>query len=413
MKTTTALASRLRQFLVNLHPPSPPTAQEGKELLKIIQSSFKRQLDAQHPNPQNVAAPYNRDLSTSIPLYRESISTHATNSHMSSILVHPILGSLENLHTRDDIVARFEKLVAESRLDIPRLLTLMQWYNKSTTNGRSVDSFGDKLNVWVLSTSESLQTEFFTNVKALDSAIRTLAPQSKESILWTWLRTIYERDSLNTTLRSSKWLYAEDKLVASLVRVALHDGDVDEATQQYIEACDYRYKSGRQDRVKADTSSTMSQSGMSLASFVLLRRKNHGITPDLFAKALPFLPSWSRHSDTSAELCAVYDPTTPTADLLYSKLSRNAEVLIGRQKKASRTSRSAVMTALLDASLLSLDQGKKSQAAFLLNFAVDHYPDFLPKRQQEHLDSQLDLRRNIAQGLKDIRFVPNHAATPG
>lgn len=377
----------MRQLLNNLHPPSPPTAQENRQLLNVLQSSFKRQLDARHPNP--LATTQNDH---SIPMHRDSVSAHATATHMRSLLAHPIIGSLTGLHDRNDAVAKFDRLIAESPVDLSKLAGLIQWYSRATKaegTTASEDTLGTKLNAWLLSADDTIRSEFFLNEGTLIAALRMLYAESNESVLWKWLGTVYERESLDTTLQSKQWLRVEDWLVSTLIRMAISRGYINEAAQQYVQACQYKLDSGRVSSSRDTTSMTIS--GNRLASSIIFLRHNHGITPILFSESLRFLPSASTNPETSYIFCSIYSPTAPSADALYSNLRHQSDMLLVRQRKASPTSRKTILTALLDASRLSLDQGKRTQAAFLLDFAIDNYPDHIPARQKSEVEPQLQL----------------------
>lgn len=387
----------MQQFLANLHPPSPPTTKEGQELLNVLQTSFRKQLDARHPSPfQHQRTSHNEDA---IPISRESTSSHATTSYFGSVLAHPILGSLDGLHNKEDAVIKFDRMIAESRVDTTRLFSLIKWYNnkiKSPGHVADGETFGEKLNTWLHTTNSHAREDFFLDPSGLRAAIDMLASEGNESVLWKWLRMIYERDSINSDLHSESWLHVEDQLVSGIMRLAILRNDLNDAAQQFISACRYRLQSGRADPL----TTPLLVSGKRLASSIIYHRYKHNISSDLFSSAMTYLPSWSSGPETSSAFCALYDPVQPSSKPLLHHLKNKSEAntLTSRQQRASRSSRKAVMTAMLDASKLSLDQGSKIQAAFFLNFAIDSYPDYLPPRQQEEVEPQLEIYLNVVPG---------------
>ncbi|KAK5069866.1 hypothetical protein LTR51_008180 [Lithohypha guttulata] len=404
MRTTTALAARMSKLLANLHPPSPLTAQEGQRLLNVLQTSFKKELDAHHPNPRQFV-----QEDHAIPTGNLSTSSYATSAHFGSILSHSILGNLEGLQTKQDALRKFDQLVAESRIDTARLTSLMKWYNQAVQGDGGVVSserLGDKLNTWLLSTNHTAREQFFLDGHSLGIAIAMLNHEKNESILWNWLRTVYERQTIDASLQSKQWLHVEDILVSALMRLAISHNDLNEATAQFNQACAYRLSSGRADpRLQSNSSAEhnvpMISAGRRLASAIIYHRLNHGIDVDLFSTALECLPSWLIDPATSKAFCTLYHPSQPSAKPLYRhlKTESQAALLVQRQEKASPTSRKTVMTALLDASKLQLEQGKRAQASFLLDFAIDHYPDFLPPREKKEVEPQLELSFTFAPGI--------------
>lgn len=393
MKASTALSTRVRQLLASLHPPSPPTAQESRQLLNVLQSSFKRELDARHPNPLiTVKDDHN------IPIDRDVASAHATATHLNGILANSILGSLDGLHDENSAVSKFNKLAAESRIDVSRLAGLLKWHSRvlKSAGATPETAFGTRLDDWLSSSDASTRNEFFLNQDVLNAALLMLYAETNESILWKWLGMVYKRESINTTLQSEQWLSVEDRLVSFLMRIAISRGDTNDAAHQYLQACQYRIQSGRV--TSTETEINMRSSGNRLASTIVFLRHTHGVTTDLFSKVYKYLPLWKTAPEISQAFCVLYSPTAPTAQMLYTNLRTDPDTLIARQKKASSVSRKAVMTALLDASKLSLDQGKRTQAAFLLDFAIDNYRDYLPARQVREIEPQLELSLNFVPG---------------
>lgn len=407
MKTTNALSARMRQLLANLHPPSPPTAREGQQLLNVLQSSFKRQLDAEHPNP--LQSNLKDAEHHAIPATRESATSHATTSYFGSILAHPVLGTLEGLRTKQDAIAKFDRLVAESQVDSERLAGLIKWYNRETLVTGTVhdgETLGTRLNAWLHSTDTAAREQFFLNESTLKAALEMLIAENNEATIWNWLRMVYERQLIKATLKSQAWLHVEDRLVSSLMRMAILRNDLNEAAQQFNQACQYRLTSGRanpattsQNKLTKLPSNPLYISGRRLASSIIFYRHGHNIDTDSFSTLLDHVPSWTASPECSRFFIKLYHPTLPSArSLFYHLKDGQADQLIQRQRSASKTSRKAVMTAILDASKLSLDQGSRAQATFLLDFAIHNYPDFLPPREVEEVEPQLELSFNFAPG---------------
>ncbi|KAJ9655475.1 hypothetical protein H2198_005661 [Neophaeococcomyces mojaviensis] len=406
MKTTTALLSHVQKLLARLHPPSPPTAEEGQQLLKVLQSSFRKQLDAEHPHPFK---PSSKDTSGhDIPAGRGSAPLWATSHHFGSVLAHPILASTDGTVTKHNAARSLDRLIAESQADVARLIVLLQQHKRElrVSGGLGNDTaFGNKLDDWMNSTDRQSRESFLLNDLALRSALDIFVKEKNEIILWSWLCLVYERKLIHAQLTSKKWLHVEDYLVSRLMGLAIQRHDLDDAAQQFLHACRYRESSGRANP-SLHTSrpglqhTLMTNSAQRLASAIIFHRNQHGISAEAFDDLMKYLPEWTPNPTTSDAFCMVYHPSKPSADLLYDFLQRQsaATVLSERQKSARPTSRRATMTAILDASKLSLGQKKKSQASFLLDFAIDNYPDYLPPRQTDAVEPQLETSFNFVPG---------------
>lgn len=404
MKTTQTLAGSMRRLLANLHPPSPPTARESQQLLNVLQSSFKSRLDEKHPAPSSHQFwPKSHDPND-IPIVTSSTSSHATNSHLSSILTSPVLGSLDGLRTSQDAISRFEKLAAEPEIDPSRLAGLVRWYSREVRAGRKphhAESFSDRLNSWLHITSRASREAFLLNRQTRKAVIDLLHSEDQEAILWTWLRLVYERELIQAHVSSADWLEVEDDLISGIMRMSIKKNENADAAQQFLQACRYRLESGRGNPSKRpdESQSPLSYqplilSGQRLASAIIFHRHQHGIDSNLFNDMFPYLPSLAISANLHSGFCAIYNPETPSAKHLYVNLKHGlADTLAKKLRNSDARTRKIVMISLLDASKLALDQGKRFQASFILNFAIERFPEYLPPRISEdfELERYLDL----------------------
>lgn len=407
MKITTALRGRIQQLLASLHPPSPPTAREGQQLLNVLQGSFQKQLDEKHPNPfRSRAALHDQHH---VPVARDSASSHATTNYFASVLSHPLISTAAapKLPGRD-AVASLERLLATSKLNTATLIPLMTAYTRSRKTGdlkNTTDTLllADRLHVWLQSTDPSIRDSFFLDRSCLNSATAMLLSEKNEAVLWKWLRMVYERDLINADLTDRRWLAVEDQLVSATIQLSLRRRDVQGAATHFVQACQYRIDSGRVLPRQSEPQSSMVLSAKPLASSIIYYRHNHGIPSDLFTKVLHNLLPWSyipSGPEFSSAFCALYDPAKPTAHLLSHHLSNHdhAQLLVDRQARASPTSRKTIMRAILDASKLALEQGHRKQASRLINYAIDHYPDYLSPLETKEVEEQLDMSFHFAPG---------------
>jgi len=405
MRITTALRGRIQQLLASLHPPSPPTAREGQQLLNVLQGSFQKQLDEKHPHPfRPKLDPHDKHH---VAIARESVSSHATTNYFASVLSHPVISTASDPSpVGPDAVASFERLLATSKLNTTTLQPLMTSYTRTRKSGdlkNTTTLLGDRLDVWLQSTNTSIRENFLLDKSCLNAATAMLLSEKNETVLWKWLRMVYERDMVKADLADRRWLVVEDQLVSATMQSSLRRKDVEDAAQHFVQACQYRIDSGRSQTRSSDSPASMPLSAKPLASSIIYYRHEHGIPSDLFTKVLNFLLPWSyipSGPEYSRAFCALYDPTKPTAHLLAHFLSKQdlAQLLIDRQARASPTSRKTIMTAILDASKLALEHGHKKEASLLLDYAIDHYPDFLPPREATEVGEQLEVSFSFTPG---------------
>lgn len=411
MKTTNVLASSMRRLLANLHPPAPLTAREGQQLLNVLQKSFSNRLDEQHPAPsQHEFWPKALDQND-IPISTQSTSSYATNTHMGSILANPVLGSVDGLYAKKDAISTFDKLVSGSQVDLPHLTGLLRIYTRGLKKGAQSrqhgERLGDRLNSWLHVTDRSMRESFLLNKETIRAALDLFFAERNEAVLWTWLRLVYERRLIQADVTSVEWLRVEDLLVSTLMRLSIRRGDNADAAQQFLEACRYRLDSGRLVPSKHETGPeskspypAMKESSNRLAAAIMFHRHRHGIGSDLFKTVLEYLPAHQINPIQNYEFCVIYSPDHPTAKELHETLNneRHAQQLIHSLAAAKPENRKIVMTSLLDASKVSIDQGWRNRASFLLNFAIDNFPDYLPARENARLEPEIDRYLEIIPG---------------
>lgn len=394
MKVSPVFAARMSGWLARLHPPSPPTATESRHLLTLLQGSMKKKLDSEHPHPADTASDKHV-----IPVDRLNTSRQAAAAHFASVLHNPLLEDNRTPNNKNDLVSRLEQVLAEARPDFTKIVNLSvaltkQFRGRYATMQES--HFTKRLHNWLLSTSTEEQKRFFLDGRTRDAVTAVLLLERNETVLWSWLQVVYERDNVSRTLRSPRWLLVEDHFVSTLMQIAIRRHDLNEAAAQFNEAVAYKLRSGRV-RGEFDGSGLP---GRRLAAAIIFHRQEHNIDACLFETAMKNLPQWQDSHHANVAFCALYDPLRPSTEMLHSHLN-DAESLVhfhDAQKNHWRT-RKITMIALLDAAKLCLDQGKRTQAGFFLDFATNNYPDFLPPRQDDAaIEPHLELSFNLAAG---------------
>lgn len=389
MKTTAVLSARMRQFLANLHPPSPPTQQEGRELIGLLQTSFKRQLDFNHPAPR---APDVVD-GQNIPLKDEVIIAQA-NQHLQWILNHPLVDS-PNSRSRN-ILSAWDAAYAENRLALPLMRSLLSAYlfdlkaqrHSKSIDSQNCDSLSSRLNAWLYGASHTDRDNFFlfTHV-ILKPAIEVLTFENQESLIWNWLRIVYERLLIRAELSDTRWLAVEDTIVSLLMRNAIHRGDNAEAAAHFVQAAQYRMTSGRTAPVPTQHDSdtyhyALTESWKRLGALIIYNRSSHDIPADIFDSAMKYAMPFQEAPSSALEFCMIYhpDPELASHQPLVAALRNKANraVFLTTQKTASKPARQALLTCLEDAAQSCQEKGNRKEAASLLNFAHETYKDLLP-----------------------------------
>lgn len=406
----------VRNLLASIHPPLPRSARESKQLLNVLEKAFQTHLDETHPSPKDLESNDSTSGSDSIPDPARGLA-RSTDSHLDSILSHPLLRRKSTTFVPShslaaSAVATFDAALIGKGLDSHLVQFCALQYLEGLEKKETVSTdgrLGPRLANWFTSMDKSSKKDFLVNNKSLRGLISVMYSDGQEAEVWEWLRVLYEREFDNSTfLLSSRdigdakaYLQAEDRIVASMMSETMSRRSLQEAAQQYVQACEYRSKRGR-DAISGKKASTrpLRNSWHLLAFAILSRRRNHQIPPQLFdsvlSNGLSINSSLVDHS-----FIRIYHPTSPSATILCRKLSDAALRNFSEwQKKATKKStRKTFLVAILDAAQLSLDQNRPQEARVLLDCAEQEFPDFL----SDHKEFETEKRLELAQEAMLIR----------
>jgi len=426
MRLTPALY--VRQLLAKLHPPLPPSARESQKLLNLLETSFRRHLDEVHPAPQTPIATNSPHGLSTVPDPAHA-TINATNSHWESILQHPLLRQRGEPHPRQGglttaAVDGFDQALLSKTLDGALVRTYARRYRHGLKNGESVSGeskLGVRIAAWLASAEATQKKAFLTNVPVMTDVLHVLYSDGLEHIVWEWLRILYERDfgpvskvrRQELDLQSPDMLQAEDNFVSLMMRASIQRGSLNDAAQQFAQACEYRAQSGRafvefSDEKDGLLYQPMFQSWRRLSASVLYRRGKHAVSAPLFDTMLKYSIPFSWAPSVPKAFLMIYHPTKPSAKLLDSK-TRTAsfvEPFLSWQNNLSGTFKRALLMAVLDAAQLSLVQNHQARARRFLEFAEAHYPESISTKNETNTAARLESsRQEVLEG-----FVPLHFA---
>ena len=372
----------IRSLISKLHPPSgPATPRESQHLLRTLNGAFRKQLDEAHPAPSSV--PY-AELSDAPSGGRGSAS-----HHFDTLLHHPLLENantarhqVQRTSSSTTAIADFERLMREGRVTIDALRESTSKYTAARKAGQhQKQMMAPALIAWFSTADHASQVEFFHSFPTVESVLLALHLDRAGSTAWEWLGILYERSWESIQAQKQTWLLSEDFFVSKMMNMAILNRNPISAAQQFIAAMEYRKNSDRQSSGGLVAGEAPNYSWGRLASFILMRRNEHGIPNHAFDVALRYAPSTGKWSSLTPSLLSLYHPGSPKAEDLYKDLQNEAKATLLVSWKAARSAgvQRALLTSILDAADLSQTQNRRSQAAFFLKFAQTHFPDMVSK----------------------------------
>ena len=407
----------VRSLVAKLHPPLLKTPRESQQLLSVLNSAFKRQLDDVHP-PVNPVKNREFDRSRSSDTVFANPSANAANDHLLSILHHPLLEPKNSESTGlASAAARAVKLLDTAIVEgnvTPALLELC--LITYTQNGKHMPRvseghrLGYKIVAWFNTTDAAIKESFLTG-RLMDKVVPLMYSEGQEQVVWDWLRMLYEgdfggqNDKSAYDPKSPTWQENEGNLVRLMVREALRRRNLPGAVQEYAQAWNYMTESGRLPQGihhfrSSSPNSSMSRTSTMIVHMIIYRRHDHGLPSVLYDLITKLDHHWSRPKYWQQVFLPIYHPARASAELLLQSL-RSGDFLqhklpFIRQRAKSGTPKLATI-AMIDAAQLLLDQEQPMKAQFVLDETENHFPEFVSERKLQDNKSRIQAaRREVA-----------------
>ncbi|MCJ1359424.1 MAG: hypothetical protein MMC33_009426 [Icmadophila ericetorum] len=303
----------LKSLISKIHPPLPLNPRESQKLLHLIQASFRQQLDQEH---------------------QSSKETEATNKHISSFLASPLfkqrpIGSASHgakslgPHTQEvavDSLAYFEQEVHEgaATLETARnclrihLDSLYALPSDQVKHALKESRAADKILHWLWSSGLEQSTVFMRDVNLHKLLVPLLVLQSKEAVIWRWLRT---QHLIGGQAGDGQALNKRHLLLQFVSSTIHYGGGLNDAMAVFMAAINIYGTSGYRRFI-------FDLAGSKLAGSIRKASASHGPTIDtgLFNSFLESLNLWASHPLYFYALLSMYHPLRPDASAALAYL---------------------------------------------------------------------------------------------
>lgn len=394
MKLTSAQAFK---FLTSkIHPPLPRTPRESQQLLSLLTSSFRRQLDREHPpvQPAEPQAPAQL-LSSSTP----PDNPINADQHLSSILDHPLFSTVPhrsslgqkrngNAHgdngaipAAEDPMLVLNRAIASGAADANTLHGCLCRHRlqidrlpRGTMRDRLRHSaVGASIASWFSSADSQSRNDFFHNQLTVRFAMAYMVNERYRSTVMKWLEEI--RHQAPCTSPSNKIFTRSPQFIVLFEYVSAEckygDGIVP-ALQFFMETCRVPTLENDDDVLPPYMLSVVSRLAQWICSM-----------PATKAKAIPeqlyhdFSQLFQKTSESPVQtredywkaMLALHHPVNPSPDLALE----HAEAL-SHSEALSKRHHSAFLRLYLEASQLCIKQEDYSKASRLMSAAKDLLP---------------------------------------
>lgn len=427
MKLTHTLGF-LKPLVSKLHPPLSKSPRESQQLLNVLQSAFKRQLDDIHP-PVNPTIDTKSSNTTSRDLTNSSAD--ATNEHILSVLYHPLIDETawaqgHATSSAERAVAVLHKAIINGRVNHALIAKCVGFYRKDVESHaalRDGQRLSNKISTWFKAASPTDQERFLTS-PLLHGVVPVMYSDGQEQVVWEWLRMLYEgdfggHDSESTyDPGSSMWQSYEATLVHLMIKETLRRNKIDIAIQEFAQAFNYSMRTGRilhqiEKSIQECGHAHLLRTWNMVGFYIVARGSHHGATEESFEHFLRLSQYWKNYvvSGVQSSLFAqIYHPTRPSATPLYDEVRGEQFLLYGVRwlRSQKQNTQKVFVISILDGAQLLLDEGQPGKTQFLLDFLEHNFSNFVQEsRVQDNTQRILAVRHEL------VGFESPAILTPG
>ncbi|KAL1953950.1 hypothetical protein VTO42DRAFT_1996 [Malbranchea cinnamomea] len=409
-----------------IHPPLPRTKRESQQLLNILSTSFRRQLDKQHPPPEvRAAAASQPDYPVRKP---GPIATPA--KHLKSILDHPLFNPTDLRSTAQDVnkqqtkdrrrhpLAVLVDAIASGRADVPTLYACLKAHRSMMRSLTDLETrqvmetarVGSTIISWFVAASPEWRGLFFNDRFVMALVMPYMSSQGLQESVMAWLELLFKQDPAVAGGRSEAFFNAFYEFSAAEVR---YGGGINSAMELFTRIANMQSIAGD---LKENLRTWLRPTAVYLAKWISSNETQLCSSPiqaETFEKFSAHFYDLVNHRVYRA-LLALYHPTHPNSQLAFGVAqSRPAE------KVKDQYSRNRLLRLSFKAAEVSMQQDRLADAKWFLEYARSILPkDPVPVSEFPMTSSELISRLDptsdgsISNASQDRDNIPSEFAGP-
>lgn len=195
------------KFWPKIHQPLPRTPRESRKLLTALTSSFRRQLDQEHPPPSS-----DRDANAHHRSTNPESSVQATNRHIQNILDNPLFrvvppnpgnSHVPSIRRRPHTfsIVGFDEAAASGSVTLGFITRFLRYQLQCqlAKSGNIRDSMkaskvGSKVSSWWWSTDSKTRINMFVFGPTMIDLAKFMVAEGLQDMIVQWLKMILEHD---------------------------------------------------------------------------------------------------------------------------------------------------------------------------------------------------------------------------
>ncbi|KAL4916299.1 hypothetical protein BDW62DRAFT_107233 [Aspergillus aurantiobrunneus] len=382
-----------------LHPPLPRTPRQSEQLLDALTSSFRRELDREHPptaSSSNQSPRVNNALAGGRPTKDDPYSSsHAADKHFRTILDNPLFRlapsghSVRSEHSPNTKSVRlskepmvvFDELVASGSATVGAVADCLRWqvllasrhtgdrFLKELKDSRA----GSRTASWWLTLDSTARISFFRNQKALIPQLcKFMVVEGLHDTVFVWLRALRDcmsDDQMDQRQMTKLEAYTSAKHLVGLFLKAEIDygGGMGASLRLYLDACRMLMSVSDEESKLLLRRKVIVPSAGYLLSFIM--KNGHKNTKDTIPvdvyESYMTMVSTLAQGTLSAVVIPIYHPTYPDAKPFAQFVRDTKPTDIASWPE---TRRDRIIRAGLDSLRILADTGKSKDSLYVARF---------------------------------------------
>lgn len=325
----------------NLHPPLPRTPRQSQQLLNALTSSFRRELDREHPPVQSASEQSSSGknaLSGNRPTEeRPHSSSHATDKHLRMILDNPLFRltpshaarsvshgqppNIDKARSQKEPMVVFDELVASGSATVGTVADCLSWQvllasrhtgERFRTELRDSQA-GSRTVSWWFSLNWRERTIFFNNGRVLPPLCKFMVAEGLHESIFVWLGLLKDRAVHG---ESNQMAGPLKYLLGTFVKAEYEcGGGLSSAIRYYLDACRMLISTDNEES-KRVLKGALAQSGGFLFSLIVTNPRENtktAIPAELYENYATVLSAIIPGTGIVGASMPIYHPTRPDA----------------------------------------------------------------------------------------------------
>ncbi len=419
-RTFRELAS-LRHF--KIHPPLPLSPRESKQLLNLLTTSFRQQLDREHgafrTEPKELVGSSSNPACTKRRRYSQSRPEPRvpTDRHLHTVLTNPLFSygpekpSSEAKSLRDPMDI-FDEACAKGFMKLEYAAACLKAKKQlivkssvlSVQDAIKSSQAGSKVLRWLLSSGVGNNALFLEDEAFSKILVEFLVAEELQVAIWGWIEEFFLAASTSQTQHTAE---SASKTAARILYTLV------KAEASGFVSLDTAYASLRKASGRLNALGCRSRSILFKAGGFLSRESTYQLSlhpapsPVMFDSFLNIVPTFTAVKDLHLSHLRLHHPTTPDASLALKLLEKVKEEVSLMAEGAHGPFESVlyphsrIIAIGLDTARHLLERDQHAKARWVMNFLQETYAKQLGLTQKKQFEqaqaeaSSLELLKNL------------------